>query len=71
MIAFNLSLTNVAIADEYSGPFQISRREFFLQKTVSDYKLPTIFKKTFKLDFRQGSECDSESGFILPVSLPI
>ena len=71
MIAINLFLINVLIADEYSGPSQTSKRELFFAKIVNDYKLMTVFKKSFKLDFRQGPECDSASGFILPVSLPI
>ena len=29
----NLFLTNVLIADEYSGPFQTSERKLFLQKS--------------------------------------
>ena len=70
MIALNQFLTNALIADEYSEPFQTSKRELFFAKTVNDYKLLTVFKKSFKLDFRQDPECDSASG-ILPVSLPI
>ena len=71
MIATNLFLTNVLIAGEYSGPFQTSKRKLFFAKIVNNYKLPTVFKNNFKLDFKQGPECDSVLGFILPVSLDI
>ena len=61
VIALNLFLINVLIADEYSGPFQKSKS--FFAKIVKDYKLLTVFKKNYKLDFGQGPECNSALDF--------
>ena len=38
-------------------------RGSFFAKIVKDYKLLTVFKKNYKLDFRQGPEFNSALGF--------
>ena len=55
VIARNLFLTNVPIADEYSGPFQTSNRKLFLQKSstttscYNNYKLSWISNKVLNV----------------------